>query len=310
MAAIFPPSNQGGVPPGPSVCNGYSPEHHVLGEGPLYVAADCTTTLTDCQANSWTSELLAAVDKLGYPYNSGRVDNLGIALRDTVDILNARIAVKVNRAGDTMEGPLNVVCPPVGPGEATCKTYVDETAQAAADACCTHMQSQLDDAEARLTDNINTRVRRDGDQMTGPLILSGDPTLDDGAATKRYVDDMSSRVIVAPEPPVGVPPERLWWDSVSGALFVHVWDGNSLQWVGACGLCQPETGGPAGDFLPLTGGTLTGRLFLNEDPVFPLEPATRQYVDALRTLVDQLTQQVADLTQEVVDLTARVTALE
>jgi hypothetical protein len=36
---------------------------------------------------------------------------------------------------------------------------------------------------------------------------------------------------------------------------------------------------PAGDFVEITGDTMTGFLTLNADPVQPLHAATRQYVD-------------------------------
>jgi hypothetical protein len=82
MAAIFPPKAQGGVPPGVDVINGYTPQHPVVGgEGPLYAAPDCTTIFTAEQINAISSEILAAVDMLGWSYNSSVVNNLGVVLR-------------------------------------------------------------------------------------------------------------------------------------------------------------------------------------------------------------------------------------
>jgi hypothetical protein len=82
MSSIFPPAASGGVPPGPGVCNGYSPVNTVVGgdNGARYISPDCTTILTDCQLNALTSEILAAVDKLGFPFNADRITNLGDAL--------------------------------------------------------------------------------------------------------------------------------------------------------------------------------------------------------------------------------------
>lgn len=285
---VFPPEPQGGVPPSPIVCNGYMPLNTITGFGPFYIAPDCTTTLTDCQMNALSSEILAAVDLLGYPYNSNFVDNLGRALVDRFDLQQVDIDSRVKRSGDTMEGMLTLWGPPVNDNDAATKLYVDETAQAAADACCEHMQNQLDNAEAGLQTQINNRVRRDGDQMTGPLILSGDPTTAMQAATMQYVISMSSRVIIAPEPPTGQPDGRLWWNSTNGALYVNYEDpSGSLQWVQACGACDigdgDTSGGPGTPdlslYLPLTGGTLSGRLFLVGTPTLPNEAATKHYVD-------------------------------
>src|SRR5215471_16882279 len=118
MAAIFPPLGQGGVPPGPNICNGFTPEHRVIGEGPLYVAPDCTTALTDCNFNAIISEILSAVDALGFAYNTGRVDNLGQAFTDAIAAIYRAIDLRVLRAGDTMEGPLILSRDPIGPLEA------------------------------------------------------------------------------------------------------------------------------------------------------------------------------------------------
>jgi hypothetical protein len=80
MAAIFPPAAEGGVPPGPTVINGWTPVNTVIGEGPLYCSPTCTTILTDDQLNALTSEILAAVDRLGFPFNTNILTNLGDAL--------------------------------------------------------------------------------------------------------------------------------------------------------------------------------------------------------------------------------------
>jgi len=49
----------------------------------------------------------------------------------------------------------------------------------------------------------------------------------------------------------------LWWDTVSGQLFIQYNDGSSTQWVVANSTIA--NGGP---FLPITGGTVTGPLTL------------------------------------------------
>ena len=52
----------------------------------------------------------------------------------------------------------------------------------------------------------------------------------------------------------------------------QIWDGS--QWVDMAG---GDDG--SGDYLPLTGGTLTGPLMLAADPTADLEAATKIYVD-------------------------------
>lgn len=238
VAAIFIPPDKGGVVPGPSVCNGYVPEHRVTGNGgPWYVSADCTTVLTDCVMNSLTSEILAAVDHLGYPYNSSRVDNLGEALADTVRLLREDIARRILRSGDRMEGPLELVCPPEEPAHAACKLYVDEEAERAARACCESMESRFAELEAEIGAASTRFVRRDGDAMTGPLILHGDPTVELGAVTKQYADSLLGSILIAPAPPSGIPHGRLWWNSSNGSTYIRYDDGTSIQWVEACSAC-------------------------------------------------------------------------
>src|SRR5262249_15555852 len=176
MAAIFPPADKGGVPPGSNVVNGFIPTNNVIGEGPLYTSSDCTTMLTADQLNAIVSEILAAVDRLGFAYNSGHITNLGDALAAMFTALDN---AKVNRAGDTMTGPLNLAADPVADPQAATKRYVD--------AINNGLRAYVD---AQDTLNFNTlaaqiiagddaldqkKVNRAGDTMTGSLILRADP---------------------------------------------------------------------------------------------------------------------------------------
>jgi len=250
MAAIFPPASQGGVPPGPNVCNGYTPEHGVSGEGPLYVANDCTTTLTDCQMNALTSELLAAVDRLGFTYNSGSITNLADALTALFDSLSTG---KVDISGDTMTGPLILAADPTVPLGAATKQYIDN--------------SHLD-----IIGQLAGKVAKAGDTMTGPLTLPGPPSAALHAATRAYVDagDTATQGMLAAK-----------LDKAGGTMTgTLVLAGSPVANADAANKLYVDTqvtGATTGRFLPLTGGTLTGPLVLSGPPTAPLNPVTLQY---------------------------------
>lgn len=74
----------------------------------------------------------------------------------------------VDRAGDTMTGPLVLPGAPLADNQASNKKYVD--------------------------DGLNTKVNLDGATMSGPLVLSADPIASLGAATKQYVDTSVNNV--------------------------------------------------------------------------------------------------------------------
>jgi len=267
MAAIFPPADKGGVPPGPNVCDGYTPANVVIGEGPLYVSADCTTVLTDCQLNALTSELLAAVDRLGFAYNSSRITNLGDAL---VDVLNH----KVDRSGDTMLGPLLLARDPVEPMEAVTKQYCDNADQSlalnkvarAGDTMTGPLvlhgnpAGPLEAVPRQFVDaialQVDGKVERSGDTMTGPLTLAADPTAPMQAVTLQYAD--ANFLTDAPH-------DGVTYGRANG------------EWVEAGG------GSGGGSFLPLSGGTLTGPLTLYGAPTLDLHAATKLYVDQTAT---------------------------
>ena len=79
---------------------------------------------------------------------------------------------------------------------------------------------------------------------------------------------------VAPSNPQ---PGTLWWDSVSGQLFVWYNDGDTSQWV----IANNATALLNTGFLPLAGGTLTGPLTLAGNPATALQATPKQYIDAL-----------------------------
>lgn len=248
MAAIFPPADKGGVPPGPNVVNGYTPNNTVIGEGPLYVAPDCTTVLTADQINAITSEILAAVDKLGFAFNTDRVNNLGEAL---AAVLTALENSKVDRAGDTMTGALVLPGEPTEDAQASNKRYVDLAAL--------DLQNQLTQAIAAVTYSYQAadtqlqlnKVERSGDSMTGPLTLPADPTLPLQAATKAYVDAHSGGG------GGGGFPDAPFDDTTYGR--------RNQAWT---------------PVLPIAGGSLTGPLTLAAgSPAADADAAPKSYVD-------------------------------
>ena len=52
----------------------------------------------------------------------------------------------------------------------------------------TEGETLLASVEGTVTGSATLNVLKAGDTMTGELTLSGDPTLEDSAATKSYVD--------------------------------------------------------------------------------------------------------------------------
>jgi len=292
MAGIFPP---GGVPPAPEVCEGYTPVNPVTGVGPLYAAPECTTTLTDCTFNAIVSEILASVDLLGVPYNSGRVDNLGRALADRFDHVTGLIDARILRSGDAMTGPLSLAGDPVTDLQAATKRYVDQRDAA--------LLQQVD----------NTKVSRSGDQMSGVLLLHADPIAGLEAATKQYVDSQVGDAII--EPPADlqtygrvhgswVPVLPITGGTITGALNVREPVANTeaatKYYVDAL-VAQGGTfvDAPADDFvygrlnhawarvLPIAGGTMTGPLTLVGSPQQPLQPVTLQYLNSQLTSLNE-----------------------
>ena len=109
-------------------------------------------------------------------------------------------------------------------------------------------------------DKLNTafseRVSRTGDTMQGLLTLARDPVNAFDAATKQYVDRFTSMGVpsgayIGASPP-GNTLAPLWWDNVSGQLYIQYNDGSSTQWVSTSSI-------PTTQF-PLSGGTLAGPL--------------------------------------------------
>ncbi len=120
--------------------------------------------------------------------NANPTANLHAVTKQYVDTTNgtqdAIIAGKVSKAGDSMTGALILSGVPTADLHAVTKKYADD-----ADTAQNTAQAATDAAQDT---SIATKVAKAGDTMTGPLTLSGAPTVDLHAATKLYVDSAVS----------------------------------------------------------------------------------------------------------------------
>ena len=96
MAGIFPSPT--GVPAS-DTDNGYEPAIPPIGGPARFYGPNCETTLYYWALNALVSEILAAVDRLGYAYNSSRVDNLGAALADVIGNIELTLTAAVSDIG-------------------------------------------------------------------------------------------------------------------------------------------------------------------------------------------------------------------
>lgn len=143
-----------------------------------------------------------------------------------------------------------------------------------------------------LNGTLSSYMKKSGATMTGALILSGEPTVDLQAATKKYVDDAVANV---PTPTGGITQEQadaryvqLAGGTMTGDLKVlesPLSDASAVSKSYAQGLfagavntanAAKQTADAA---LPKSGGTMTGALTLSGAPTSDLQAATKKYVD-------------------------------
>ena len=145
-------------------------------------------------------------------YNSDmkKIDNGIYAAQNKADSLDASVSEATNKATQALE-----------------KAEAAEDAAENAAALAQEAKTTADN----ISGDLSGKVNKAGDTMTGPLVLSGDPTQPMEAATKQYVDQ--------------------------------------------------HGGGASGDFLPLSGGTLTGNLTIKKTaPMIALNPTADDEVHA------------------------------
>lgn len=148
----------------------------------------------------------------------------------------------------------NCGCSPSGypqPNNECCTDVAEYTRLAYSSAQSAYANAQnaeqsAEDAAAALAN----AVLKTGSTMTGLLILSGDPAVALGAATKQYADTKLA----------------LTGGTLSGSLSVPA---------GATGSQVPRVS----EVVIKSGDTMTGFLVLSADPVASLGAATKQYVD-------------------------------
>lgn len=97
-----------------------------------------------------------------------------------------------------------------------------------------HTGTQIDDG----IDAANAALPIAGGTMTGALILHGNPTVDKGAATKKYVDDKISNIELTPGAD-GEPGE-------DGVSCTHSWNGTTLTVTSASGTSSADLKGDDG----------------------------------------------------------------
>jgi hypothetical protein len=116
----------------------------------------------------------------------------------------------------------------------------------------------------------DTKVPLAGGTMTGPLIQAADPVNNLGTATKQYVDNKAALYL----PLIG--------GTLTGFLTLSA-DPTNLLHSATKQYVDNHISGAVANYLPLAGGTLTGALTLAADPTTALGAATKEYVDGRTT---------------------------
>ncbi len=143
-----------------------------------------------------------------------------------------------------------------------------------------------------LNGTLSGYMKKSGATMTGALMLSGAPTEELQAATKKYVDEAVANV---PTPTGGITQEQadaryvqLAGGTMTGDLKVlespqsdtSAVSKSYAQGLFANALNTANTAKQTAEAaLPKAGGTMTGALTLAGDPTGNLQAATKQYVD-------------------------------
>lgn len=121
---------------------------------------------------------------------------------------------------------------------------------------------------------IDSALQISGGIMEGPLLLANDPTENNEAVTKKYVDAIKSESL------------QLSGGTMTGKLVLATYpvddnDAATKEYVdlSISKIIAGDFSGAVSGYLPLSGGTMTGALILHGYPTDSLGAATKQYVD-------------------------------
>ena len=271
--------------------------------------------------------------------NKGYVDTADAALqtqitadRTDINVLKAdpvtktyvdtQDGTKLSKAGGTMTGAIVLAGNPAAALEAAPKQYVDSGISTHASDVSLHLTSaqntwldaitasavevnRLVGVTSAVQTQLDSKLALAGGTMTGLLVLSADPAVALGAATKQYTDAASALAVKKAGDTMtgsltlsGAPTSNLhaatkaYVDSGlsthSTDLSMHLsaaqntfLDGSIITFTeanylsGVTSAVQTQLNAK----LPLAGGTMTGNLILDVDPTNPLGASTKQYVD-------------------------------
>lgn len=271
--------------------------------------------------------------------NKTYVDTADLALQTSINTINTTLnnltvdpvskqyvddglALKVDKGGDTMTGFLTLHADPTSNLHAATKKYVDDGLSGHATDASLHMsaaqntwidsinassteinylvgvtsgvQSQIDGKVAKAGDTmtgeltlfgsptgvlgavpkqdldagLDLKVAKNGDTMTGALVLHADPTLDLHASTKKYVDD--TVLTHSSNAALHLTADQNSWMDAITATSTEI---NYL--VGVTSGVQTQIDGKVAK----SGDSMSGFLTLNADPTANLHAATKKYVD-------------------------------
>jgi hypothetical protein len=181
-----------------------------------------------------------------YVDNQNSLQNAIIATKADTSYVDSQDAMKVSKSGDTMSGPLTVPAPPVNPGHAASKSYVDsqisnvaQFPEAPSDGFTYGRKNATwSKALADAPSDANAYGRK-----AGSWVDVAEEAPSDGLTYGRKNGAWATTVGGAwtdDNPPAGpLLDGQLWWKSDVGTLYCYYDDGNSQQWVQAAAPAAP-----------------------------------------------------------------------
>ena len=141
-------------------------------------------------------------------------------------------ADKVEKAGDTMTGPLNVVTPPTAPANAASKAYVDSLTSAIIAAPPATVPPLMDGTAAV---GVATKYAREDHRHPSDTSKIGDAP-NDGVQYVRQSLNWAPVVVppgtvVSDTPPASPLQGQMWFKSSTGVLYTWYTDPNSSAWI-------------------------------------------------------------------------------